>query len=58
MNDTQLPTGVTDMDINTNSDAYNDGFESFAQGDSRNSPYEPRSWEWANWIAGYDAAAN
>ncbi len=42
-------------DINMNSDAFNDGYESAKQGDERKSPYPSKSWETDNWIAGYDA---
>lgn len=42
--------------INTNSEAYNTGYEAAVQGEARNSnPYAENTWDWINWFAGYDA---
>jgi ribosome modulation factor len=44
-------------DINTNSDAYNTGYEAAKQGESRSdNPYAAGTWDSDNWLAGYDAA--
>lgn len=43
--------------INTDSDAYNTGFEAAKQGESRKDcPYAAGTWDADNWLAGYDAA--
>lgn len=45
-------------DINTDSDAYNTGYESAKQGESRTDcPYAAGTWDANNWLAGYDEAS-
>lgn len=42
-------------EINTNSEAYNDGYESAKQGLARTAcPYEAQAWNRIQWLAGYD----
>jgi len=44
-------------DINTNSEAYNTGYEAASQGEPRTAcPYATGTWDASNWIAGYDDA--
>jgi ribosome modulation factor len=44
--------------INTESEAYNTGYESHEQGEARNAnPYGKGTWDADNWYAGWDAAA-
>ena len=43
--------------INTNSDAYNTGYEAHSVGEPRNAnPYPSGTWDADNWFAGWDAA--
>jgi len=44
-------------DINTNSDAYNTGFEAANQGEPVSAnPYAAGTWDADNWAAGWKAA--
>ena len=44
--------------INTNSAAYNTGYEAAKQGEPRSAnPYCRGTWNYANWLAGWDDAA-
>lgn len=46
-----------DININTNSEAYNTGFEAKTQGESRSDcPHAAGTWDADNWLAGFDAA--
>ena len=48
---------MNETNINTNSDAYNTGYEAALQGEPRNAnPYAAGTWEAANWSAGWIAA--
>ena len=43
--------------INTESEAYNTGYEAANQGEPRTAcPYLSKTWDADNWLAGYDAA--
>lgn len=45
------------MDINTESEAYNTGFEACKRGEPITAnPYPPESWDSDNWSAGWFAA--
>lgn len=44
-------------EINTNSEAYNTGYEAANQGELRTAnPYLAGTWDSDNWFAGWDAA--
>ena len=50
-------TTMTATTINTESEAYNTGYEAAVQGETRKAcPYAAGTWDADNWLAGYDAA--
>jgi ribosome modulation factor len=45
------------VEINTNSEAYNTGFAAAEAGEPRTAcPYAAGTWDAINWLAGWDAA--
>ena len=47
---------TTMIEINTNSEAYNTGYEAARQGEPRSAnPYCRGTWDYANWLAGWTA---
>ena len=49
-------TTINAIEINTNSEAYNTGYEAARQGEPHiANPYCRGTWDYANWLAGWTA---